>query len=75
MLILTRKINQSIIIADNIEVMIIEIKGDQIKLGIKAPSKIPVFRGEIYQEIQKENIEALKTKPSDLESLFKKNKK
>ena len=78
MLVLSRKINQSIIIGDNTEIIIVEIKGDQVKLGISAPKNIAVFRGEIYHEIQKENIEAAKSElPSDIAEFFnsKKEKK
>jgi carbon storage regulator len=55
MLILSRRVGESIIIGDNIEITIVDIKGNQIKLGIKAPSEIRVHRYEIYQKIQEEN--------------------
>ncbi len=58
MLILTRKINESITIGDNIEISVVEIKGDQVKIGINAPKEIKVFRKEVYVAIQKENEEA-----------------
>ncbi len=58
MLILTRKLNESITIGDSIEVSVIEIKGDQVKLGINAPREIKVFRKEVYLAIQQENREA-----------------
>lgn len=61
MLILTRKLNESITIADNIEISVIEIKGDQVKLGVEAPKEIKVFRKEVYLAIQKENREAART--------------
>jgi len=71
MLILTRKTNESIIIDDVTEIMVVDIKGDQVKIGIKAPKSVRIFRGEIYEEIQKENIEAAKTQvPKDLDSLL-----
>lgn len=75
MLVLARRLNESIIIGDEIEVVVIDIKGDQVKLGIKAPKKISVHRKEIYEEIQQENIAALKSefKPEalrDLSDLF-----
>ncbi|MBN2402070.1 MAG: carbon storage regulator CsrA [Spirochaetes bacterium] len=80
MLVLARKFNESIMIGDEIEVIIIEIKNDQVKLGIKAPRKIAVHRKEVYEEIQLENIAALssKFKPEDLKSFsnfLKKDKK
>jgi len=55
MLILSRRVGESIIIGDNIEITIVDIKGNQIKVGIKAPSEIRVHRYEIYQKIQEEN--------------------
>ena len=61
MLVLTRKLNESIMIGDEIEVTIVEIRGDAIKLGISAPKKIKVHRKEIYLAIQSENIDASKS--------------
>jgi carbon storage regulator len=55
MLVLTRKRNESIIIGDDVKVTIVEVKGDQVKLGITAPKQVSVHREEIYLEIQKEN--------------------
>jgi carbon storage regulator len=80
MLVLARKFNESIMIGDEIEVIIIEIKNDQVKLGIKAPKRIAVHRKEVYEEIQLENIAALssKFKPEDLKNFsgfLKRNKK
>lgn len=68
MLVLTRKIDESIIIGNDITVSILEVKGNQVKLGIKAPKDISVNRSEVYENIMKENIRASKT-PTDLESL------
>lgn len=59
MLILTRKLNESITIGNNVEVSVIEIKGDQVKLGINAPREIKVFRKEVFLAIQQENKEAV----------------
>ncbi len=80
MLVLARKLNESIMIGDDIEIVVIDIKGDQVKLGIKAPKKITVHRKEIYQEIKQENIAAISSdfdpnKLRDLSDLFKKDKK
>jgi carbon storage regulator len=55
MLALTRKAGQSIVIGDLIEIIIVEVKGDQVRLGIKAPKDISIHRQEIYEEIQREN--------------------
>lgn len=71
MLVLNRKVNQSIIIDDVIEVRIIETKGDQVKIGVIAPKEITVFRAEIYEEIQKENLRASQSEiPNDFGDLF-----
>ncbi len=59
MLVLARKINQSIIINNSVEVVIIDIKGDQIKIGINAPRDIKILRKEVYDEIEKQNKEAI----------------
>jgi len=59
MLILSRKKDESIIIDDSIEISIVDIRGDQVKLGIKAPSNIKIYRSEVYQAIQEENKAAL----------------
>ena len=55
MLILTRKLNQKLIINDNIEVVILETYKNAVKIGIKAPNNVQVFREEIYREIKKAN--------------------
>lgn len=60
MLALARKVNESVVINDDIEVTILEIKGDQIKLGIEAPKTVPIYRKEIYSQIKKENEEAVR---------------
>ncbi len=60
MLALTRKKGETIIINDNIEITVLGTNGDQVKLGISAPKNIPVFRKEIYEQIQQENKESIK---------------
>jgi carbon storage regulator len=55
MLILSRKKDESIIIGDNIEISIVDIKGDHVKLGIQAPKNVKVYRQEVYNAILKEN--------------------
>ncbi|HEX4837422.1 MAG TPA: carbon storage regulator CsrA [Solirubrobacteraceae bacterium] len=57
MLVLTRKPNQSIMIGDDIEVSVLSVAGDKVRIGIHAPQDIPVFRTEIYVEIQREGDE------------------
>jgi carbon storage regulator len=59
MLALTRKLNESIVIGNDIEISILEIKGDQVKIGISAPKSVPIYRKEIYLQIQEANKEAL----------------
>ena len=54
MLVLTRKSNQSIMIGDDIEVSVLSIMGEKVRIGIQAPPDIPVFRKEVYLEIQQE---------------------
>lgn len=51
MLVLTRKVQQSIVIGDNIEVVVLEVRGEQVRIGIKAPKDVPVHRKEIYEQI------------------------
>lgn len=68
MLILSRKLNEKIIIDDTIEVSVVEIKGDHIKLGILAPKSVKVYRHEVYEAIQTEN-KAAANAPSDLGKL------
>ena len=55
MLALTRKKGESLVLNNDIEVTVLEIRGDQVKLGIKAPRQVPVYRKEVYLQIQKEN--------------------
>ena len=61
MLILSRKKDESIIIGEDIEISVVDIKGDQVKLGIKAPRDIKVYRQEVFTAIQRENLAASKT--------------
>jgi len=58
MLVLTRKSNESITIGNDIQVVVLKIDKDQVRLGIKAPANIPVHRQEIFDEIQRENKRA-----------------
>jgi len=72
MLALSRKVNETIIIDNNIEVTILEVKGDQVKIGINAPKSIPIYRKEIYLQIKESNKEAAESTTSDdlLKKLF-----
>jgi carbon storage regulator len=58
MLVLTRKSNQSIMIGDDIEVSVLAIMGEKVRIGIQAPRDVPVFRKEVYLEIQQERGES-----------------
>lgn len=72
MLALSRKVNESIIIGNDIEITILEVKGEQVKIGIKAPKSIPVYREEVYQQIRESNKEAASDAVTDnLKNLFK----
>lgn len=59
MLALSRKKNEAIIIDNNVEVTILEVKGDQVKIGITAPKEVPIYRKEVYLQIQEANKEAV----------------
>lgn len=59
MLALSRKKNEAIVINNNIEITILEVKGEQVKLGIAAPKEVPVYRKEVYLQIQNANREAV----------------
>ena len=69
MLALSRKQGEPIVIGNNIEITVLEAKGDQVKIGISAPKSVPVYRKEIYAQIQEENREAVAN--LDVESLKK----
>jgi carbon storage regulator len=64
-LVLTRRLNQSIKIGDDIEIMIIEVRGDQVRLGVTAPRSIAVHRKEVYLQIQQENLNAVREPASN----------
>ena len=72
MLALSRKVNESIMIGHDIEITVLEIKGDQVKLGINAPKSVPLYRKEIYVQIQEANKEAVSTEasPDVLKNMF-----
>jgi carbon storage regulator len=60
-LVLSRKLEESIMIGDEIEIKVISVQGETVKLGITAPRSIPVHRKEVYEEIERENIRAAGT--------------
>ena len=71
MLALSRKKGDSLIVNNNIEITVLEVKGEQVKLGITAPKQVPVYRKEVYVQIQAANKEAMETgTPEDLKGLL-----
>ncbi len=71
MLALSRKKGDSLIVNNNIEITVLEVKGEQVKLGITAPKQVPVYRKEVYVQIQAANKEAMETStPEDLKGLL-----
>jgi carbon storage regulator len=71
MLVLTRKLGESIAIDDHIKIVVVQIKGKQVRLGIKAPKETKIHREEVYQAIQEQNQIASHAAPGDLELLTK----
>ena len=67
MLVLTRKANQSIMIGDTIEVSVLSVLGEKVRLGIQAPRDVPVFRKEVFLEIQAQNLEAAESSKEALD--------
>lgn len=71
MLALTRRKGESLVVDNHIEVTVLEIRGDQVKIGISAPKDVPIYRKEVYLQIREENQEALKSAgPEDLKDIF-----
>ena len=71
MLALSRKKNEALVIDNRIEVTILEIKGDQVKVGISAPKEVPIYRKEVYLQIHEANNQALETERlEDLKKIF-----
>ncbi len=71
MLVLTRKSNQSIMIGDDIEVSVLAIMGEKVRIGIQAPRDIPVFRKEVYLEIQDERVAPQEAPAPDLDEALR----
>lgn len=72
MLALSRKANESIMIGNDIEITVLEVKGEQVKIGINAPKSIPVYREEVYEQIKEANKEAASDAVQEnLKNLFK----
>ncbi len=74
MLVLSRKKDQAIIIGDDIELTIIEIQGDQVRLGINAPKNVSIYRKELFLEIKEENKKAANNGIVELDAILKNNK-
>jgi carbon storage regulator len=69
MLVLSRQRDESIMIGDNVVVTVVDIRGDKVRLGIQAPHEIPVHRREVYEAIQKENLQAAQLDRTDVRGL------
>jgi len=68
-LVLSRKVNQRIMIGDDIEIVVVDIRGEQVQIGIKAPRTIPVHRLEVYETIREANVEATPVQDEELSNL------
>jgi carbon storage regulator len=68
LLILTRKTGEAIIVGDDIQITVLEIRGKQIRLGIDAPEDIQVFREEVYRRVKGENLQAAAVRVKDLDA-------
>ena len=69
MLVLSRQRDETIMIGDEIEISIVDIRGDKVRLGINAPTRIAVHRKEVYDAIKRENTQAARLGTTDLDSL------
>lgn len=75
MLVLTRKLGESIAIDDHIKIIVVQIKGKQVRLGIRAPKETKIHREEVYKAIQEQNTEASQSTPERLSALADELKK
>ena len=71
MLVLARQRDQTVIIGDDIEVTVVDVRGDKVRLGINAPREISVHRKEVYDAIRRENRAAAQVKPEDVSGVGK----
>ena len=71
MLVLTRRLGESIVVSDQIRITIVDIEGRQVKVGIQAPKDVTIFRQEVYDRIKKENINAAKATMDDIRKAAK----
>ena len=69
MLVLSRQRDESIMIGDNIVITVVDVRGDKVRLGIEAPTEIPVHRHEVYEAIQRDNNRATRVQPKDVEGI------
>jgi carbon storage regulator len=67
MLVLTRKSEESVIVGSNIEIKVLGIRGDQVSLGFKAPDEVSIYRKEVYEAIQKENLQAVRRGQNEMQ--------
>ena len=75
MLVLSRQRDETIMIGDDIEVTVVDIRGDKVRLGITAPREISVHRKEVYEAIRRENRAAAQVKPEDIPGIARLGKK
>ena len=74
MLVLSRQRDEAIMIGDEVEITVVDIRGDKVRLGITAPRHIQVHRKEVYEAIRRENEQASKLRPDDVAGIVKKDK-
>ena len=71
MLVLSRQRDQTIMIGDDIEITVVDIRGDKVRLGITAPKSVPVHRKEVYEAIRRENQAAAQVQPGDVKDVVR----